>query len=98
MLKEQSTDLTSGASVPSGAATDLDVILRDTDVIVRDIVGNPRSYLSDDQTTIFSDYPIIKPMIFFDEMVTSSSKPGPPETEIVVTLEGGKITLGGLTP
>ena len=52
-----------GGSVPSGAAVDLDVILRDTDVIVRGVVGNPQIYLSDDQTTILSDYAIAKPRI-----------------------------------
>jgi hypothetical protein len=59
LLAEHGNDLRSGASVPSGAAPDLDVILRDTDLIVRGVVGNPRSYLSDDQMTIFSDYPIV---------------------------------------
>lgn len=80
-LAEQGTDLRSGASVPSGASPDVDVILRDTDVIVRGVVGNPRSYLSDDQLTIFSDYPIAKPVILFDTMIASSSKPGPAQKE-----------------
>lgn len=96
-LAEQGTDLMSGATVPSGASPDLDVVLRDSEMIVRGVVGNPRSYLSDDQTTICSDYPILEPVILFDTMIASSSKPGPPEIEIVVTLEGGKLTLGGLT-
>jgi hypothetical protein len=47
--------------------------------------------------TIFSDYPIVKPKTFFDKITTTASKPGPPEVEMVVTVEGGKITLGGLT-
>ena len=94
-LAEQGIDLTSGTSVPSGAPPNLDVVLRDADVIVRGIVGNPRSYLSDDQITIFSDYPIVKPAVLFDKTVVSSPMPG--FREIVVTLEGGKVTLGGLT-
>ena len=94
-LRQAGTDLWSGASVPSGTSPDFDVVLRDTEVIVRGIVGTPRSYLSDDQMRIFSDYPIIKPAIFFDTEVASSVKPG--FREIVVTLEGGKVTIGGLT-
>lgn len=97
-LAEQGTDLTSGATVGSGPSPELDVVLRDADLIVRGVVGNPRSYLSHDETTIFSDYPIVKPTILFDAVIASSSTPGVPEVpEIVVTVEGGKITLGGLT-
>jgi len=87
-------DLVSGATVPSGSPPELDYVLRDTDVIVRGVVGQPRMYLSDDQMNVLSDYPIANPTVLFDAGVASSPRPGAPE--ITVTLVGGEITIAGL--
>jgi hypothetical protein len=93
-LVQAGRDLKSGATVPSGLAPDIEVVLQETDLIVRGIVGEPRSYLSDDQTSIFSDYPIGKPRVLFDTLVFEKPRAGLPE--IVVTIEGGTVTVGSL--
>ena len=86
--------LSSGASVPSGLAPSVDDILAETDLIVRGIVQQPRSYLSDDQMEVFTDYSILNPTIFYQSEKAASvalNMPG-----IVVTLIGGTVAIDGL--
>ena len=93
-LAQAGHDLKSGATVPSGRAPEIEFVLQQTDLIVRGIVGEPKSYLSNDQTDIFSDYPIKNPTVIFDILVARLPQPFP--IEIVVTIEGGTVTVSGL--
>jgi len=93
-LAQAGRDLRNGATIPSGRAPDIDEVLQETDLIVRGIVGEPKSYLSDNQLTVFSDYPIEKAGVLFDTLVISTPTPGFPK--IVVTIEGGTVVVGGL--
>lgn len=93
-LARARTPLTAGASIPSGAAPALDRILDDTDLIVRGIVGQPTSYLSDDQTAVLTDYPVLKASILYERKGLAS--PSDP-TALAVTLFGGEIEINGLT-
>ncbi len=96
-LAQAGVDLVGGASVPSGFAPTVDAVLEQADVIVQGVVGAPRTYLSQDQMNVLSDYPLVRPTVLFDSKVAPLSQPGIPEPEIVVTVRGGKITIGGLT-
>ena len=55
----------------------------------------PRSYLSDDQQEVYTDYPILNPSFVYQSVVVTSTKPGMPT--VTVTLPGGSITINGLT-
>jgi hypothetical protein len=94
-LAREGVDLGGVVGMPSGPAADVNSIIRASDLIVRGIVGEPKTYLSDDQMKVFSDYPIIKPAVLFDSAVALTVKPSLPE--IFVTLEGGRIQVGALT-
>jgi hypothetical protein len=75
----------------------MDEVLRETEVIVRGTIGPGRTYLSKDQMEIYTDYPLINAMVLFDPVVGSSRTPGGSPREIIVTILGGVIQIGGLT-
>ena len=52
-------------TAPSGVAPTIGELLRETDLAVRGVVGEPTSYLSEDQTDVYTDYPIHAPIILF---------------------------------
>lgn len=64
-LAQAGKSLTGGTTIPSGIAPTIDEVLRDVDIVVTGIVGQPNSYLSDDQREVYPDYPISNP-IFLD--------------------------------
>lgn len=82
------------ASIPSGVAPSVDVILSKVDAVVRGVVGAPHSYLSDDQRDVFTDYPILNPVFIYQKSLSPSPIPGigPVAT---VTLLGGTINING---
>jgi hypothetical protein len=85
----------STAGVPSGIAPSVESVLTSTDVMVAGTVSQPHSYLSDDQTQVFTDYRITEPVYYFQSQPTTSRTPGLPP-DIVVTLLGGTIPVGGI--
>lgn len=96
MLARVGKSLTSSPSTPSGI-TDMDRVLRETELIVRGTIGSPtQAYLSEDQRSLYTDYPLVKPMVLYDSRVQSSRTPGR-GPEITVTILGGSIQVGGLT-
>lgn len=94
-LAREGRSLSAGPSIPSGLAPPFDRILGDTDVIVRGLVGEPRSYLSDDQLDVYTDYPLINPVVLYQSALVTATKPGMPT--VIVTLLGGRIMINGLT-
>jgi hypothetical protein len=69
-----------------------------TDVIATGTVGAGRSYLSDDETEIYTDYPlsdaiVLYPPSFFER----STRPGQPTPTFAVTLLGGTIVFNGVS-
>jgi hypothetical protein len=88
--------LTDRPSIPSGIA-EMAQVLRQTELIVRGTIGSPtKAYLSKDQMAIYTDYPLIKPIVLYDSRVQSSRTPGL-GPEVTVTVLGGSIQSGGLT-
>jgi hypothetical protein len=87
---------TSRASTPgSGRPEALTTLLRRADVIVRGVVGVPRSYLSDDRQSLFSDYPIQNPVYVYRREEPVFIVPGVPPP-LLVTIRGGRIEIGGV--
>jgi hypothetical protein len=94
-LARTGTSLTSGPSVPSGVAPSLDRLLQDTDLIVRGVVGTaPRSYLSDDQTEVLTDYSILNPKVMYQRTTVGLRNDS---RVVTVTMLGGTVEINGLT-
>src|SRR5262245_2506721 len=88
--------LTSRPSTPSGVA-DMADVLKQTELIVRGTIGPPtKAYLSKDQRAIYTDYPLVKPVVLYDSRPRSSSTPGLAPA-ITVSILGGSVEIGGLT-
>ena len=74
-----------------------DLLLADTDLIVRGVVGQPeRAYLSDDQTEVYTDYDIHNPEFLYDSGLQRDAKPGVTPSARVTVL-GGTVTVDGLS-
>jgi hypothetical protein len=72
-------------------------LLQKTDIVVRGIVGNPKSYLSDDERNVYTDYVIVNPVFLYQPQLVPSARPGIVPS-VTVTQLGGSITLpNGLT-
>lgn len=84
------------ATVPSGPTPPVADLLRLTDVVVRGTVGQPRSYLSDDQRDIYTDYPIGDPVFIYQSQMTTSRTPGILPS-VTVTLRGGTVMVNGVS-
>lgn len=81
-----------GPSIPSGPSPTIERILAHTDLIVRAVVGHPRSYLSDDQMDVQTDY------LFDAVLLLYQGVPIEPDVlSLTVTMLGGTITMSGLT-
>ena len=61
----------------SGNPPSIESVLRETDLIVRGTVGEPRSYLSDDERDVYTEYTMTKPAILYATISLSSRGPGP---------------------
>lgn len=92
-LARARTPITAGAGMPSGAAPTLDRLLIDTDLIVRGVLGSPQSYLTDDQTGVLTDYPVLRASILYQRKGLASP---PDPVALAVTLLGGEIEINGL--
>ena len=79
---------------PSGQLPTVTELLAQADLIVIGTVGIPNnSYLSDDQYDIYTDYPIVDPIILYQSQLSTSPRPGMPGT-VSVTQLGGTATIG----
>jgi hypothetical protein len=83
-------------SAGSGVGPSVNDILLRTDMVVRGVLGEPRSYLSDDQKDVFTDYPIIDPILVYRARVLTETQPGL-ISAMTVTQLGGTVVLNGLT-
>ena len=79
-------------TAPSGHPPDIADLLRDTDIVVRGIVGEARSYLSDDQRDVYTDYRIDNPVFLYQAQSVPSARPGVMPT-VTVTQLGGTVTI-----
>jgi hypothetical protein len=82
-------------STPSGPPPSIDAILSDTDTILRATVGEPRSYLSNDQRQVYTDYSLQNPIVVYQQEVVRSNQPGVVPT-MTVTVLGGTVDVNGL--
>lgn len=92
-LRAAGTSLVGQTGVPSGPPPAFVEILRDADIIVRGFVGNPTSYLSEDQREVLTDFPITHSEILYQR----PSERTPAKATLTVTLVGGTVTIGALS-
>lgn len=67
-------------------------LLVDADLVVRGVLDHPVAYLSEDGSTILTDYVVQAAQVLFSAIPTR--RPGPAET-ITLTLPGGTMILEG---
>lgn len=95
-LSRVGKSLSSGPTLPSGPTPAVNQILAITDIIVKGVLGNPTSYLSDDQMEVYSDYPLQDAVILYQ--VQESARPRTSQVPaITLTMLGGTVTINGLT-
>lgn len=76
----------------SGRPPSIEAVLRDTDIIVRGRISiGPRSYLSDDQREVYTDYEIRNPEFLYPVEDRTSTP-----SLVVIKHPGGTVTLNGL--
>lgn len=78
----------------SGRSPSVAEILMSADLVVRGIVGEPRSYLSSDKRDVYTDYALLSPAILYQRTQRTSEKPGP--LGITITQLGGKVLVGNV--
>ena len=81
-------------TAPSGLSPKVGDILKRTDVIVRGVIGESRSYLSDDRQNVFTDFELKQITIVHERQMRSFAQPGLFAT-LSVTQLGGRITING---
>jgi hypothetical protein len=82
-------------TAPSGLAPSVSHLLQETDLIIRGIVGDHKSYLSSDQTDVYTDYALNNITVFYRAEPFVSARPGARET-LAVTQLGGTVTVNGV--
>jgi hypothetical protein len=97
LVEQANESLGRTIDVETGPPPSIQSVLRTTDVIVRGTVGKPTSYLSDDNTTVYSDYPIVNAVMLYPPAQMSARRPGPAPVPPMVTIThiGGVITVSG---
>lgn len=80
---------------PSGVPPTIQQVLQVTNVVVECTIGIGRSYLSTDQTEIYTDYPIHDPVFYYQTGPFTAPGPGQQEQLTTVTRWGGTVTVSG---
>lgn len=84
------------SSAGSGVLANPPNFLADTNLIVRGVVGEPRSFLSDDEMNIYTEYPLLNTVTLYDSDVTASARPGPVSRRPIAVVQlGGTMTING---
>ena len=65
LLRQSGKSLEGFTTVPSGVAPSIDQVIDGAEIVVRGIVGQPRSYLSNDQRDVYTEYPSRNPVILY---------------------------------
>lgn len=94
-LAQSGGSATFGAIMPSGVAPKISDLLPQVDLAARGMVGVPKTYISDDESEVFTDYPIENPVILLRSTTAAAPKVGVPE-DPTVTIFGGQVTVDGL--
>lgn len=82
----------STATVPSGLPPPVVSILRETDLVVTGTIGESRGYLSHDQRSVQTDYPLLGAVVLFETHKTIP-KSGV-RRDVTVTQFGGTAMVG----
>jgi hypothetical protein len=72
-------------------------VLKQTDLVVRGILGPPVAHLSADGHDIFTTYDLNAPQVLFSAKVAEVSRPGLSVTAIRLRQPGGRLQIDGFT-
>jgi hypothetical protein len=86
--------VSSVATVPSGQVPTMSALLPMTDIIVTGIIGEPRSYLSEDKRDVYTDYLIGNPVFLYESKLAAVPRPGMVQN-VTVTQLGGTVMVNG---
>jgi hypothetical protein len=95
LLARAGTSLRTGQNLPFGSVPTVDHVLSGADVIAKGVVGAPHTYLSEDEREIFTDYPLLNPVIVYQSAAVASDMTVLPR--VTITLLGGMYKQNGLT-
>ena len=94
-LAQQGVPLGRSVGVWSGPAPSVEQVLAQTDLVVRGVVTQTRSYLSPDEREVYTDYDIRSPSIQYRASAVTQPRGGSAST-LTITLLGGIVELNGL--
>jgi hypothetical protein len=94
-LARHGSSLERSVGVWSGPPPSVESLLSSTDLVVRGVVTQTRSYLSPNQRDVYTDYEVRRPRVLYRVGSSSDGRPG--VDSMTVTLLGGTIELNGLT-
>jgi hypothetical protein len=97
LIQEANHSLGQTVEIETGPPPSVESVLKDAKLIVRGTIGTPISYLSEDKTKVYSDYPIINPVVLFPLAQTTTQRPTPalPATAVTITHIGGTVSVLG---
>ncbi len=95
MLARERQDLGRFIRIERGALPSMESVAGDTDLVVRGTVGEPRSYLSKDETEVYSDYPILSPVFFYPQSAVDAYERTEVNGVVEVTHIGGRVVING---
>jgi hypothetical protein len=68
-------------------------VLEDTILVVRAIVGQAVSHLSEDGRDIYTSYELLRPQVFFSATVAQASRPGVVPPRLSLRQRGGTVRI-----
>jgi hypothetical protein len=72
-------------------------ILKETDLVVRALIGQVEGHLSEDGREISTSYELLNPHVFFSATAATSSTPGETPPPLSLTVGGGAVRIDGFT-
>jgi hypothetical protein len=89
--------VSSGGTIPSGPDPTINHMLEKTDLVVVGTLGEPHSYLSEDQLDVNTDFPVKDATVLYYKYPPSKSQStdNKPQQVLTVTQLGGTIEIDG---
>lgn len=84
------------ATTPSGQTPTVAALLDQTETLAVGILSNPRSYLSEDETEVLTDYELSDQTILFSAKSNPSPTPAIPRP-LTLTQKGGTVVVNGVS-
>jgi hypothetical protein len=84
------------ATTPSGETPSVAELVRETETLAAGTLSNPRSYLSDDEAEVLTDYDLADQVTLFTTKSDSFRAPTLPQP-LTLTQKGGTVVVNGVS-